>query len=186
MDVKMFYGKQFENSAAAFDYASSNVRENFDFTIIPPNAYQETDEEEIDEGNLLRNDLPNDIPGELELLEESDSEEDIPLADLRKSTLAPSAIKWRKRAMNMDMPGTRFFESFKNNMNSSLGGKSTIEVFETLFDNDVVQLIIDQTVKYASQHNVHRFNFTAEDFKVFIGILLFSGYHSLPRERMYW
>lgn len=186
MDVNMFYGKKFENIAAAFDYADSNNHTNFDFTIIPPNADRETDEEEIDEGNLLRNDFPHDIPGELELLEVSDSEDDVPLSELRKSMLEPSAIKWRKRPMNMDMPSSRFFETSKSNMNTALEDKSPVEVFETIVDRDVVQLIVDQTMKYASQHNMHRFSITAEELKVFIGILLFSGYHSLPRERMYW
>lgn len=88
--------------------------------------------------------------------------------------------------MNMDMPSSRSFETFMSNMNTALEGKSPVEVFETVVDNDVVHLIVDQTMKYASQHNMHKFNITPEELKVFIGILLYSGYHSLPRERMYW
>lgn len=130
MDVRTFYGKRFESIAAATDYASHESHTNFDFAIIPPNTGHETDEDDIDEGNLLHDDLPHDIPGELELLCSSDNEDDVPLADLRKSILAPSAIKWSKRAMNMD--STKIFETSKHEMNIALEGKTPVEVFENL------------------------------------------------------
>lgn len=39
---------------------------------------------------------------------------------------------------------------------------------------------------YAGQKNPHTFDINKDELKGFIGILLFSGYHKLPRERLYW
>lgn len=47
MDVRTFYGKRFENIAAATYYDSNESRPNFDFAIIPPNTDRETDEDEM-------------------------------------------------------------------------------------------------------------------------------------------
>ena len=84
-----FTGNRFENIDDAIEYAYNQNHGHFDFTLIPPNAACETDEEGIDECNLLRDDLPDDIPGELELFCCSDSEDDISLPQLtKKSKLA--------------------------------------------------------------------------------------------------
>lgn len=74
----------------------------------------------------------------------------------------------------------------KEKMEGDLNGKTSIEIFETLFDEDVCKLILEQTQLYAMQKNRHDFKMTCEDLKIFVGILLLTGYHSLPRESMYW
>lgn len=71
-------------------------------------------------------------------------------------------------------------------MTADLNAKLPIEVFETLFDEDVVNLIVEQTCLYASQANFHNFVFSENDLKVFLGVLFYTGYHSMPREDMYW
>lgn len=58
MDVKKFYGKRFHNLSAATDYIESSDRSHFDFAIIPPNTHCDTDEEDIEEDNILRDDIP--------------------------------------------------------------------------------------------------------------------------------
>lgn len=186
MDVNMFYGKRFENLDDAADFVGAEHMSDFEFAIIPPSPYCDTDEEEIDEGNLLRDEAVNDIPGQLELFVNSDSEDDIPLAVMRKNMLAPPSIKWRKRPLNMQMTSTNYYETAQIQMKSALESKTAVEVFETLFDQEVVELIVEQSKKYAMQKNQHDFHFNGEDLKIFVGILLFSGYLSMPRENMYW
>jgi hypothetical protein len=183
MDVNKFYGKRFEKLSDAQDYVETHNEPFFDFAIIPPRTGYETDEEEIDETNLLRNDVPTDIPGELELMVDSD-DDNIPLSKLQVTKNVP--IKWRKRPVNMEMETTKFFQKAEFEKKEALEGKSPIEVFETLFDDEVVNLIIDQSLIYAKQHNNHSFQIDKAEMKVFIAILLFSGYHSMPREKMYW
>lgn len=59
-------------------------------------------------------------------------------------------------------------------------------LFELFFDTDVYDLIREQSVNYARQNGNHRFDITTEDVKLFIAILLLTGYACLPRRRMYW
>lgn len=49
-----------------------------------------------------------------------------------------------------------------------------------------MSMVIQYTKLYAFQNNKHNFVITVEELKTFFGILLLTGYHSLPRERMYW
>lgn len=59
-------------------------------------------------------------------------------------------------------------------------------MFEKLFDKEVISLIVAQTNLYSSQKNDHSFFVSEYDIKIFVGILLLTGYHKLPRERLYW
>ena len=49
-----------------------------------------------------------------------------------------------------------------------------------------MKYITDQSVKYAKQQNRHAFELKPFQLQRFIEFLLFSGYHKLPREDMYW
>ena len=64
---------------------------------------------------------------------------------------------------------------------------SPVEMFECFFDDDVIDLIVDQTNLYAHRDKGnHAFTTNRQDMKTFLGILLLSGYNSLPRRPMYW
>ncbi|XP_053949785.1 uncharacterized protein LOC128857949 [Anastrepha ludens] len=114
MDVKKFYGKRFHNLSAATDYIESSDRSHFDFAIIPPNTHWDTNEEDIEEDNILRDDIPRDVPGEVDLFlsSDSDSDDDIPLASLQKRQTLSKDLnpKWRKRITSAEIPETRFYE----------------------------------------------------------------------------
>ena len=45
---------------------------------------------------------------------------------------------------------------------------------------------MDQSMKYATQQNRHGFDLKPYQLQRFLGFLLFTGYHKLPREDMYW
>ena len=64
--------------------------------------------------------------------------------------------------------------------------KSPIEIFDMLFDEDIMNYVVLQSTTYASQNNYHTSQFLVEQLQKFIVILLLSGYHSLPQERIYW
>ena len=63
---------------------------------------------------------------------------------------------------------------------------SPIAIFEKLVDKQLMQHIVDQSILYARQKNNHTFSLTIEELKNFFGILFLTGYHRLPRERLYW
>lgn len=61
-----------------------------------------------------------------------------------------------------------------------------LELFYKFFDDEVIQHIVDQTLLYAAQHNVQSFEFDTILLKRFVGILILSGYHTLPAVSDYW
>ena len=50
----------------------------------------------------------------------------------------------------------------------------------------MLNLLIDQSVLYAKQKNMHEFTCTILEMKSFIGFLLFTGYHKFSQEKLYW
>ena len=50
----------------------------------------------------------------------------------------------------------------------------------------MLNLFIDQSVPYARQKNRHEFTCAISEMKSFIGFLLFTGYHKLSQEKLYW
>ena len=67
-------------------------------------------------------------------------------------------------------------------MNDHLS-KSPVEIFEMLFDEDIVnyRYVVLQSTTYASQNSRHTFQFSVDCLQKFIGILLLAGCHSLPQ-----
>ncbi|KAG8222824.1 hypothetical protein J437_LFUL005030 [Ladona fulva] len=78
-----------------------------------------------------------------------------------------------------DFKQSSFPESFSN-------VPSPIQCFQDFFSIDLCNHIMEQTNLYAQSKGNHGFSFRIEDIYAVVGILLFSGYHSLPRRRMYW
>jgi hypothetical protein len=65
--------------------------------------------------------------------------------------------------------------------------RTPTELFEMFFDDEVVQHIMACTVQYATRDKgEHGFDIDIHEFKVFLAILLISGYVILPRRTMYW
>jgi hypothetical protein len=72
------------------------------------------------------------------------------------------------------------------NLHPELLGFSPYELFSKYFDEHIRDMIVKETIRYAQQKNNTQFSLDSADLDVFVGIILLSGYHSLPRERMYW
>lgn len=63
---------------------------------------------------------------------------------------------------------------------------SPIQLFLKFFDSEVMKFIVDQTLKYAQQQNNFHFVFDEVLLRRFLGVLLISGYHTLPHISDYW
>nr|CAI5851347.1 unnamed protein product [Callosobruchus analis] len=72
-----------------------------------------------------------------------------------------------------------------DNAKNQIQSKTPVEIFETFFDDEGTGFIAEQANLYASQNNNHVFRVTQEEIKVFLAILLLSGYNKLPRQRNY-
>ncbi|XP_022827111.1 piggyBac transposable element-derived protein 3-like [Spodoptera litura] len=175
-----------------------------DLAIIPPEPSALTDDEEGADEDMTTVCMPQDVPGTLEIFthrdnsvhEDSsyDDSDDEPLASKRKrpnstresvSNVAPT---WRKCAPSYSSAPQRTSQvsEKKNNVCEELKNLNPVQIFEKLFDDDIVDLIASNSTLYANQHNRHEFELVPCDLKKFIGILILSGYHKLPREPMYW
>ena len=73
-----------------------------------------------------------------------------------------------------------------SDIKSEFQDKTPVEVFEALFDEDVRKHIVQQSVIYASQNNRHDFLFSDDCLRKLIGFFLYTGYKSLPQEKLYW
>jgi hypothetical protein len=151
-----------------------------------------SDEEDI-EDILLPAELPHDVPGRVAVHvrnTESNSESETaktrrPSSSKKKPTEVPH---WGKNVhFDKVLPcSSEALLQLQEQMKHDLCDKNPYELFRLYFDNEVQNLITDESVKYARQHNNTSFTLDTHDLDVFIGILLLTGYHSLPRERMYW
>ena len=62
-----FYGKRFKTLESAADNIEESSHNDIDVIIIPTDVDYQTDNEDIDEDNLLPAVLPKDIPGQIEV-----------------------------------------------------------------------------------------------------------------------
>ena len=63
---------------------------------------------------------------------------------------------------------------------------SPADFFEFFFDDEVIEQIIQFSKSYAADKASHQFHVTTKEMRVFLALLLLSGYVSLPQRRMYW
>ena len=64
--------------------------------------------------------------------------------------------------------------------------KSLVSLFELFFTPQLLEHICNETNEYAAQKGQQNFLIDISDIKLFLAILLISGYVSLPRRQMYW
>ena len=77
-------------------------------------------------------------------------------------------------------------EERKRHFISELEGKTPVDCFEKLLDDKIPTHIVQQSVVYTRQQNDHKFQLSNDRKRMFLGILLFTGYHCLPQEKLYW
>lgn len=70
------------------------------------------------------------------------------------------------------------FKKFRN--------KGPLELFELMFDDEVFDLLLEETRNYALFCNEPDPNLTKEEIKVFVGILILSGYNKKPGKKFFW
>ncbi|XP_063878299.1 piggyBac transposable element-derived protein 2-like isoform X1 [Scylla paramamosain] len=64
--------------------------------------------------------------------------------------------------------------------------KTPLEYFKHFFDDDLLQMIVDESNLYATQERGSSLNLTVEELEQFIGTVLYSTIFHLPRTRRYW
>ena len=101
---------------------------------------------------------------------------------LKRSRSAPASRVWRKADMKHDddrRPVLTKPSFLAQDLTPSC-------LFEYFFDDEIVNLIVDMSRRYAHQKLKPNFDITADSLRAFLAVLLLSGYVPLPRRRMYW
>lgn len=189
--------KGLEQAIAAI-FEDSEDDGEYDMTIIPPDPSVVTDEEEGADGDMETHSMPRDVPGSIEVfvhnegsLSSGDSSDEEPLAAKRMRRQQQRQQKgpiWRNcPPLYTSRPeSTSDVKDRQQAVKEELLELSPVQLFEKIFDEEIMQHIVMNSILYASQNNRHSFQLEISDLKKFIGILILSGYHKLPREALYW
>jgi DNA excision repair protein ERCC-6 len=156
--------------------------EEVDVAILPPSEDGNvTEEEEINEENLEEVIL-GDVCGEIVVSHqepETDTNGQISAPKNRKETL-----NWRK---NKEFD--KIIESSKleklSETHPELINLSPFELFQKFITFEYMEEMAHQTKVYAMQKGVE-YDINSKEIGQFLGLLLFSGYHSVPNEKLYW
>lgn len=64
--------------------------------------------------------------------------------------------------------------------------KNPVELFELMFSDNLCELFVSESNNYAVYKGGQNPNITLNEMKCFIGILLLTGYNSVPQRNLYW
>lgn len=183
-----------------------NSTKAIDICILPPDDGRQSETEDILEDNLQPEE-PGDVCGEIEVFSGEDSE---PLAATATDTAAGVATsagakrrkrgshpqkakkskvisnKWTKRETYDSIIAEGVLQAVANT-NPELIVKSPMELFELIWNHEIMSLIVEQSELYARRDlNQSTFSTTDDEIRQFIGILLLTGYNCQPCEKDYW
>lgn len=172
--------------------------QNLDPTIVllpPENACGDiTDEDSGDENLLEVDNLPASqlrAPAEVVFSRQKedsdfDEEDDIPLSNLCKKTKTSKSKKrkldCRWTAVPFDPP--KLSEDWPT-VSIDMEEKTPLQLYENFFDDELIDIIVNETNRYAAQKNKNN-NISKTEIKAFFGVLILSGYNQVSRRRMYW
>jgi len=189
MDARSFYGSRRATKvttiAEAYD-AVENNKNVVSIVVLPPidgdSGRKESDCEYVtsDTEDMF------EPAGEIEVEEEIDSGDKltVPLSPPKKKS-RKDAPKWKKSvSSDKSLPPSR--SNVAENI-LVLDGSTPYQTWEKIFSCSMLNHIVLQTNLYAQRDkNSPNFSLSGGDVRKFLGIILLSGYHSLPQEQYYW
>lgn len=97
---------------------------------------------------------------------------------------APVKRKWE----NKDLPeqDKDRFTWHGSNIDKSRWPQTPDGIFNLFFDDDVINMIVEQSIRYAGSKGNHSFSTSPQEIRIFLAILLISGYNTVPRRRQFW
>ncbi|XP_072384379.1 uncharacterized protein [Diabrotica undecimpunctata] len=169
-----------------FPHSQANI------VLLPPEDAAETDEDSGDEENVSPDNLPSNMLRTVAEIHvprsvDSDSDDDIPLSNSVKSEKVlkiPRQYHWSEVATTSEE--AEILDWSKDN-DLNIDTKDTpIDWFMKLFDEEIFDLLVVESNRYASMKNKKNKPICIEEIKAFVGILILSGYAQYPRKKMYW
>lgn len=152
------------------------------------NVTSSADQDNVEESSR-RTETRSSLPERKKRSEESTSASQItpPLEKKRKIVKQTQDVAERKwvndERVFTQKSGRGDEEEFITNRNES--NLSPVQCFELLFTDDIIDMIVKMSNLYALQQN-HTLNMTAEELKVYLAVLLLTGYLTPQYTRMLW
>ena len=152
--------------------------------ISPPDNGGTTDEDSGDEDTVTLANCPgNQITAAAEIKDSAPTSQTSHDRGFQSQTVkSRKARHWQKK----DLPKTGIsteHATYKPTLADL--PRSPAETFE-LFVDEVVRHLTAQTISYAAQSENHQFSMSCDEIRIFIKILLLSGYCSVLRRKLYW
>lgn len=111
---------------------------------------------------------------------------DVPTPAKRSKTTKKEQLNWKKGpsppSLLLPEPRTQLHDDEQLKLDNSF---EPIDYFLLFFDDDILNLIVDESNLYAQKKGVS-LNLDKDDLLKVLGILLLSGYNHVPSFRMYW
>lgn len=162
--------------------------ESIDIIIIPPDVNSLTDEEHFDDNEVAMNDVvdvPHEVCGTFKILKSSGADNTSKPNPSKKRKETPPKWKSKMHPNYNDVPINEKQKCVAQ-LVENYGGTNMLQCFLLFFDDTVINLIIDNSNKYATYCNRHNLSLGKSDLLKFIGIMILTGYHSLPKIENYW
>uniref|UniRef100_A0A2H1W609 SFRICE_037012 n=1 Tax=Spodoptera frugiperda TaxID=7108 RepID=A0A2H1W609_SPOFR len=120
-----------------------------------------------------------DVPMEEFLCDDEQSETN---NEIRRDRSEPRV--WETKSETHDIPV--FEKGFKPKANDT-HKTSPLSIFERLFPDELIVIIVEQTNRYAHQKNSKNWKpVTQQDIKAYLGVLILMGLNPLPDMELYW
>ena len=159
-----------------------------DLVILPPDNDPYASDEEVGDDNigLAGNlDLPADVTGGLEI-HRYDADDDKDDEDVE---LNPKENKrnWREgdRVFEDDWIGEKRYSNVIEDFPQLLD-MSELELYKLFFDDEIEQLFVECSKRYATQKNDQSFTFDTPDLWDFFNIIALSSHNTRPQFNLFW
>lgn len=164
----------------------STKNQQVQVTIFPPEDGKETDEDSDDEDTRNLNHLtPAQLVSECEVIGDVRETEATRHGHTECNKTSRNRKKERQWKNNIELPRLTVLEKDVP-VNDALGDVMTpTDCFELCLDESLVKLLVDMSNRYAFQRN-HNLKVTESEMKVYLGILLLTGYLIPKNIRMFW
>ena len=97
---------------------------------------------------------------------------------LSQGKVSNTQSDWRRNDICSDMPSWKNVVVCQNQL-------SPVDTFFLFFDDEVIDMLVDYTNRYAALHN-REGDIQPNEMRCFFAILLLSGYTNVSRREMYW
>ncbi|XP_076036256.1 uncharacterized protein LOC143022126 isoform X1 [Oratosquilla oratoria] len=142
----------------------------------------ESEDEESSDGELYQPNQGSDTSDESESENETSSLKK-EYTQTSKRDIKERPIIWR--TVDIGQKSTEV-PKWKGKLPEATTLKTPLEYFKQFFDEDLLQMIVDQSNLYSTQQRGISLNLTVEELEQFIGTVLHTSIVHLPRMHMYW